>query len=423
MTIDKATSAFTQWLATAPRVSSDRESRLSFLDTIGCLIAGAGADVVAKARAADGAPAVTYGSAAHAHGFDDSEFVGSTHPSAVIIAALLGLEHHQPIRFDTALDAYCAGFATIQFLGTSLGYAHYQKGWHATATIGAIGAAAACARAMGLAPSQFGLALSLAASQSAGLKAQFGSEAKPLQAGFAAQAGLQAALLARAGITASPCIWSAFIDLYGGDRTTIADLPATLDIPTGAISRKPWPCCQYTHRAIEAALSLGVAPAEVKAVTISGPAAFLDVVSVTNPSTPGEARFSLQWCIACAISDEEVTLNSFTHVALARADIRALADRISVGAVPVPGQIEDLSPAHPDTVLVTTTDGARVKTACANVSGGAAHPMTRTQQLEKFNTCCDFTSRGGIDGAAVFDSPPGAALKEIPGIADFFPTE
>lgn len=125
------------------------EARLALLDKFGCMIIGWDAPQTLSARNAftgeqtSSATALILGTAAHPLDFDDYEVSGSTHPSAAIYGALLGLSRIAPKPKCCLLDAYLVGFEAIVGLGEILRYAHYNASWHATGTIGTVGAAAA----------------------------------------------------------------------------------------------------------------------------------------------------------------------------------------------------------------------------------------------------------------------------------------
>ena len=198
--------------------------RDAFIDTYGCMLSGARQAVAQKTRqalAASGqihaqAGAIIYGSesratpaaaamanavAGHALEYDDWEIPGNTHVSVVLLPAILAASSGRRLPGETALQAYLAGYETIARIGEAINLDHYEQGWHATATIGAIGAAAAVARLFGLDQQQTANALALATSRALGYNAQFGSEAKPVQVGFAVDGGVNAAFLAAAGVT------------------------------------------------------------------------------------------------------------------------------------------------------------------------------------------------------------------------------
>lgn len=147
--------------------------------------------------------ALINGVAAHVLEFDDHEILGVTHPSAVLVPALLALADREDCQELDFLDAYIAGFETINCLGAVLNPSHYATGWHSTSTIAALGASVACSMLIGNGAEKTVHAFGICCSLAGGTRAQFGSMAKPLHAGFAAHAAVRAATMAQAGITAS----------------------------------------------------------------------------------------------------------------------------------------------------------------------------------------------------------------------------
>lgn len=136
--------------------------------------------------------------------YDDVHGSVRGHPTIAIIPALLSVAAEGKVRADALISAYIVGLETMARLGLAMGTKHYEAGFHATATLGTIGAAAAIAHLPEFDVSTTAIALGLAATQSAGLRLQFGFDAKPLHAGLAARAGLTAARLAEAGFLGAP---------------------------------------------------------------------------------------------------------------------------------------------------------------------------------------------------------------------------
>ena len=386
------------------------EARRSLLDTLACLQAGrdqpqtrktmaamlAGA---AGARLSVPAVALVNGTAAHALDFDDYEVPGSTHPSAPVFGALLALADVREVTLGALLEAYLKGYETIVRLGEALGYPHYLAGWHATSTIGVFGAAAASARLLGLGTTGIVNALSLASSQAAGLKTQFGSDVKALHAGFAARAGVESALLAEAGIEANAAVLDGafgFFARYSGHgspgfETPLARLGRVSGIEEYPVLRKPWPCCAYTHRAIEAAMRLAARPgfdvAELRAVRVRVPEPFARVPGFSAPGTPAEARFSIVWCVAACLHDGAIGNASFEQTAIDRPAVRDLLARVSLdGYDPGPG-LSDMSPQAPDTVRITLASGECFEETVAEVLGGMTRPLSEAALLAKFLDC------------------------------------
>src|SRR5262249_14371887 len=141
------------------------------------------------------------GAAAHALDYDDVNVAIPGHPSVAILPGLLALAERQRASGRDVSTAFVAGYETACRIGIALLPGHYHLGFHATGTIGSLGAAAACARLLGLSAMARAAALGIAATQAAGLKAQFGTMCKPFHAGKAAQNGLLAARLAARGFT------------------------------------------------------------------------------------------------------------------------------------------------------------------------------------------------------------------------------
>ena len=182
---------FAEWAASSKRDFPDpaiRQARLSFLDTFACMTAGRNEPVVRAAADAmlgggasgpvgtivEGvslsapAAATVNGAAAHALDFDDYEIPASTHPSAVLVPALLAISDLRPVSIGDLATAYLVGYEAIVRVGRALGgYRHYLAGWHATSTVGPVGAAAAVAKLIRLDSVRFANALSLSMSTSA----------------------------------------------------------------------------------------------------------------------------------------------------------------------------------------------------------------------------------------------------------------
>ena len=391
-------------------------ARAAVADTLACMLAAASEPAVSAAAGAlvdagesgpcrvvchpgtlaPASAALVNGVAAHIHDFDDYETAGSTHPSAVIVPALLALGEAANASLDAMLDAYIAGFEAIARTGELLGYAHYEAGWHATGTIGPIGAAAASARLLGLNAETLSHAMSLAASTSSGLKVQFGTDAKGLHAGLAARSGVTAALMARAGLTAAADLFegeTGYLRLFSGDRQLVVRASGGDTVPAAILEYgalpKPYPCCAYTHRAIEAALELSAsAPADqIVSGRIEMAAPYASVVSAANPQTPNAGRFSVLYCVASALVDGRLGPASFTLDALQLEEVRALMNRLVLAPYEVSGHPGDMSPDNPDRVVLELSTGSEVDAAIAHVRGSARNPMSVDDRARKIRDC------------------------------------
>ncbi len=387
--------------------------RIAFLDTIGCMLLGAPsgptrivraaaegwgqgpAMVGTSVRAAPPVAALANGTAAHAYDLDDYEDPGNTHPSAVLVPALLALAAGRKVSGAEIADAYIVGLEAIMRVGEAVNYSHYNMGWHSTRTLGTLGAAAAGARLLRLDPVHAAHAIGLSTSMWAGFTSQFGTTAKPLHAGLAAQGGVMAAGLAAAGASAGP-------DVLDG-RASLANLmTAPGEARFGALDRlgEPWgieehglsiklhSCCGYTHRALDAALRIrartGFTAALVGAVRVSLTEPHRVILPFDAPQTPAEALFSIPFTVAVALSEGAVTPDDFTEAAIADPARRALAAKVTV-ETRAPRRVDvSMDPEDPDRVEVTLADGAVLVAEVGAPKGTPPDPLSEAEVLAKF---------------------------------------
>ena len=143
------------------------------------------------------------GTMGHALDFDDSNMVLGGHPSVVLFPGILALGQSKGSSGKEILDAYVVGFEVMMSIARAINFEHYEKGWHPTSTIGTFGSVAAASKLLGLDKTRSSHAIGLTASMVSGIKANFGTMAKPLQVGEASRRGVLCALLAADGCTSS----------------------------------------------------------------------------------------------------------------------------------------------------------------------------------------------------------------------------
>jgi 2-methylcitrate dehydratase PrpD len=255
------------------------------------------------------AAALVNGAITHALDYDDVNLAMPGHPSVAILPALLALAEQRKASGKQVIAAFVAGYETCCRVGMALRPGHYTRGFHATGTVGAFGAAAACTHLLGLDAEATGRALGIAGTQSAGLKSQFGTMCKPFHAGKAAQNGLLAARLAARGFSSRPDL----IECTQGFAATHA--PDFL--PEKALAEpkrgfhifnnlfKYHAACYMTHAPIECGRQLraqGVAPADIAAINLSLHHATDRVCNIPAPTDGLEAKFSLRQTVAMALS-------------------------------------------------------------------------------------------------------------------------
>ncbi|WP_461406269.1 MmgE/PrpD family protein [Falsiruegeria mediterranea] len=225
-------------------------------DCFGCILAGADSEVAQKTVAAyrrlgqgtapvfgtartlpASSAALVNAVAGYTRDLDDWEEPGNTHPTVVLLPALLATAHLTPATGRDMLAAYAVGCEIIMHLGEAVTLDHYARGFHSTATLGAIGAAGAVGRQLRLNGNQIAHAMAIATSQAVGYTVQFGSNAKPLQAGFAARVGVEAAVLPAQGATGQPRVIEhprGFAGLMGKhDPKRFDDMAEKLGTPLG----------------------------------------------------------------------------------------------------------------------------------------------------------------------------------------------
>ena len=289
-------------------------------------------------RATKATAALVNGAAGHALDYDDTHTVMG-HPTAPVLPALLALAESRDADGRAFLAAFVAGVELECRLGSLMGPAHYAAGFHSTATLGAFGAAAACAHLLQLGEEEWRNALGLAGTQAAGLKSGFGTMAKPLHAGRAASTGLQSALLAGGGFTAQQAI----VEVAQGFAATHAGKDASEE----RIQRhhgqwmirdtlfKYHVACYLTHAAIDATAALRteneLRAGDVDSIEIRVHPSLFAVCNIPSPTTGLEGKFSLRATTALSLlgaaTDDPAT---FSEERMADPELVALRDRIDV---------------------------------------------------------------------------------------------
>lgn len=417
--------AFSDWAAGAiapPRPICER-AQDAFIDTIACVL-GAHDEPAAKAAAAIAAPtragrAMTLAVAGHALDFDDYDPPSIGHPSTVLVPVVLSFPD---LSGSEAVDAFLVGLEAMDRLGEVVNPAHYEMGWQATATLGTFGAAAAAGRAMGLDAGRMLTALSIAAGAASGVKAQFGSGAKPMNVGFAAQTGVQAAELAAAGMDArAQAIWGpqGFAALTGGpgaaDKTPSGPPGQPFLIETFGLIAKPWPCCGYLARIVDTMVELSaeIDAAEVAAITLRAPPRNAAILVYDRPETPDQARFSPAYCTAVALISGTLVPSDFTAAAIRRADVLALAAKVDFASNGKGQSDVDLDPADPDEITIRLTTGKIIERRAAHMRGGPDAPMTRDDFVAKLRACAPDTVDTDALITALLDLPTAPDLSRI----------
>jgi len=420
--------AYGRWLAETPRTwpaAATESAHRQFIDVLAVALPGArepatrrvletvaawgeGPATVIGAGMALAAPwaALVNGTAAHALDFDDNFDPAKAHATAVLAPAILALGEQEEASGADCLDAYIAGLQILGRTGQGMNPTHRNRGWHATSTVGAIGAAAACARLLRLDSARAAHALSIATSMAAGFMSQFGTMAKPLHAGLAAKAGVVAASLARNGLTAGLDTFDGITGLnrlmvgpdyeHLRDSLTHVEHGQTLRFETERIGDpllilssgfrvKRFPNCGSAHRAMDGLLELrvghGFAPDDVAAIDVRAPRSHLNNLMYAAPADPLQAKFSLEYGLACVLLDGRCTLADFTPERVGRPEVRALYPRIHRHPV------DAAEGEFATEVRVTLHNGEDLQTAVAMPRGSLAAPFSTAEYWAKFEEC------------------------------------
>lgn len=363
--------------------------------------------------------ALVNGVAAHALDYDDTQLSTSTegvyglltHPTTPVMAAASAVADETGASGADLLLAYLVGTEVACRLADAANPRHYQHGFHSTGTIGAFGAAAAAARLYGLDVDGARTALGITASLAGGVRENFGTMTKPLNAGRAAENGVWAARLARAGFTASPVSLEArrgYLQAAAGGFTPervqgLLGRPWFLQSP--GVSVKPYPSGSLSHPAQDVAIELvrahDIPPEQVARVVVGTNSNVPNALIYSRPTTGLEAKFSMQFCMTMAVLRRRAGLQEFTDAEVRKPDVLAFLPRCELVVDP---ELEAMGYQHVRSrVRIELTDG-RVLTGEAEWAHGyPTLPLDRDALFAKFRDCAEGTL-GPDEARAAFDA-------------------
>lgn len=280
--------------------------------------------------------------AAHVLDFDDWLPAAGVHPSTPLIAAALAAAQSEAMRVSgkALLAAYVAGFETQARVGASIAPGHYEDGFHPTATVGTFGAAVAAARIAGADSSAMSGALGLASTSAAGIRAAFGTSAKSVQVGKAAENGLLAAQLALGGASApaDAVLGERGFAASHGHRVDIAIATAPFDSRwyLREVAVKEHASCFGTHAPVDAILELrgrcGID--RVSRIEIVVSETMRTVCAIPMPATPLEGKFSLAFTASLALIRGRCGVAEFAERTVSDQALREMAGRVTVAFAP-----------------------------------------------------------------------------------------
>ncbi len=370
------------------------------------------------ARLSAPAAALANAAAGHLLDFDDTHYLIHGHPSTVVLPAALAAAQEAGASGADVVRGYIAGIGVMTAVARAFGPDHYARGWHSTSTCGTFGAAAAASVAAGLDLDQTMHALGSAASFSQGLRANFGTVLKPLHAGLAARAGVEAMLLARAGVESAP---DAIDGRYGslslfGDgswsRDAIDDLLRDAAEAPDGLGLKLYPCCRGAHFALDAALDVRRDLTEgdrVRTVLVTVPLGAKTALIHDDPQTGLEAKFSLPYAVATALVRGLPSVAHFEDDAVGDPAVRDLMSRMVVVEDPRDGDLSSTMTGRYADVEVTTEAGVRHRSRVDDAKGSATRPLSSSEVDDKFVSAV--SASRGREGA-------GSLLRAMRGLSD-----
>jgi 2-methylcitrate dehydratase PrpD len=309
------------------------------------------------------AAALVNGAASHALDYDDVNLAMPGHPTVAILPGLLALAELRKSSGREVIAAFVAGYETACRIGSALRPGHYERGFHSTGTVGAFGAAAACARLLGLDIEATARALGIAGTQAAGLKSQFGTMCKPFHAGKAAQNGLLAARLAARGFSSRTdlveCV-QGFAATHGPDfrpEAALAEPPRGFHIYANLF--KYHAACYMTHAPIECGRELrdkhGVTPDAIADLTLSVHRGSDRICNIPAPVDGLQAKFSLRQTVAMALSGiDTASFGAYSEKTASDPALVALRERVKF-------DFRDDCPEAAAELAVTLRDGRIVR--------------------------------------------------------------
>ena len=359
--------------------------------------------VIGHLRTLDAAGAAfVNGTAAHGEDFDDTFEGGPVHAGVVIVPALLAAAERHRIAGPDMLFGMAVG-AEVMCRGAMVAPKRIHKaGFHPTAVLGAMGAAAGVAAALRVSEATFASAQGLAGSMAGGLIEYLaeGTWTKRMHPGWAAQSGLHAVELARAGFAGPRTVWEGPHGFLHGFANTTEGAWERLTAGFGerwameTIAFKPYACGTMIHPYIDCARRLaarGVKAEDVVSITCDTAEGFVHrlwepLASKREPPNAYAAKFSIPWCLGYAMVHGAVGLEAFTEEQVRDPRVLALSRKVGYRINP-----DDPYPdEYTGHLRATLVDGRVVEERQPHLRGGHREPLTRADIEEKFHGNCAY---------------------------------
>ncbi|MDB5874482.1 MAG: hypothetical protein JWQ07_3924 [Ramlibacter sp.] len=353
----------------------------------------------------------------HADDYDDTQLAVAadrvygllTHPTAPALPAALAMAELTKANGASAMLAYHLGVEVECKIAEAINPRHYQTGFHATATCGTFAAAAASAKLMGLDVETTCRALSIAGSQSAGLRENFGTMTKPFHAGRSSESGVAAAQFAAYGWTATDKILEAprgFFSAAGGGYDPLAiagKLGAPWTMADPGVSIKPHPSGSLTHPGMTEMLRLiranDIRARDVVRVRVGTNHNMPNALIHHRPTNELQAKFSMEFCMAILLIEGRAGLGEFTDEVVNRPDVKAMIEKIDF----VVDKDAEAAGYHKMTTLIDIelTGGRKVSGRADFGKGSPVDPMSYEEVANKFRENAAYAKFPGAQAESV----------------------
>jgi 2-methylcitrate dehydratase PrpD len=356
--------------------------------------------------------ALVNGTLAHALDYDDSH-PNFQHATAVTLPAVLALAERERVSGKGILEAYVLGCEVGSKLGIPMGNALGELGWHPCGIIGSIASAAASAKLLKLNPTQIKVALGIAASQAAGLSRNIGTDVKPFHSGNGAKNGVVAAMLAVKNFTADESIFEghhAFPKVFLGTEYDLAQLGRPLGAPFSIVSHgigriKPYPSGGPSHKSVTAILEL-IHKYRIRAEDVAEVECQVSSYLVQHfghykrPENASQARFSIHYAMAAALTDGALTLKQFTDEKVTSPEIKNLMSKVKLVEIDYEPKEGETHSDPPQIVIVKLQNGNTYSYQAPFAKGEPRNPMSLEEIVDKFHDCAGrVLSRSDTDEA------------------------
>ncbi len=404
-------------LALAGAASKGSQLIRQHLRSLSCGSDGGSSVLGSDMRLAPRFAAFANGVSVHADDYDDTQLAVAkdrvygllTHPTAPALPAVLALAERDGRSGQDMLTAYQVAVEVETKISEAINPRHYQHGFHSTATCGTIGASAGAANLLGYDVETTRRTLGIAASQSSGLRENFGTMMKPFHAGRASESGVVAAELAGLGFTATPIILEAdrgFFRAAGGGYDPVMiegklGNPWTFSSP--GVSIKPHPSGSLTHPGMGLMLELihkhDIRPQQVKHVSVGTNQNMPNALIHHRPTNELQAKFSMEFCMAILLLERKAGLVQFTDEVVNRPDVQALIEKVDFGVHP---EAEAAGYEKMTTIIeIALENGEVVKGQADFGKGSPTNPMSDEELADKFRECAEWGGLATTDAESV----------------------